>query len=178
MQTDSYRHISDKSVIRTETTASFQIQMVNQRNWKPPRSDRAYSWARRYSTAVIRAPSAMDLQDFFENEVLEEGLYRMKAQLGNGALNKKETIQFMGMSIQYQFLKEIEHCLDISHWISSSTPNSLARATNCNIRLDKSLSKSDCNVLCKCDQRRHLPEGRLDIRMDMTVTSAEKGIPL
>ena len=44
-----------------------------------------------------------------------------------------------------------------------------------NIRLDKSLSKSDCNVFASAISDATLPEGRLDIRMDMTVTSAEKG---
>ena len=178
MQTDSYRHISDKSVIRTETTASFSDSDGESTELEATTFGSSLLPGLGAIAPLLSVPLLpMDLQDFFENEVLEEGAASDEGSTWEWSVKQERNDPIHGyvypISISH---KEIEHCLGyitLDILVNPQIPWPVQQTAN--IRLDKSLSKSDCNVFASAISDATLPEGRLDIRMDMTVTSAEKG---
>ena len=178
MRTDSYRHISDKSVIRTETTASFSDSDGESTELEATTFGSSLVPGLGAIAPLLAVPLLpMDLQDFFGNEVLEEGAVSDEDSTWEWSVKQERNHPIHGyvypISISH---KEVEHCLGyitLDILVNPQVPWPVQQTAN--IRLDKSLSRSDCNVFASAISDATLPEGRLDIRMDMTVTSVEKG---
>ena len=178
IRTDSYRHIADKTVIRTETTAAFSDSDGQSTELE----------ATTFGTSLLPGLGAiapllaipllpMDLQEFFGDKVLEEGAQSEEGSTWTWSVKQERNDPIHGYVYPISISNdEIENCfgyLTLELLVDPSVPWPVQQTAN--IRLDKSLSRSGCNVFASAISDATLPEGRLDIRIDMTVTKSEKG---
>ncbi len=178
ISTDSYRHISDKSVLRTDTSLSFEDSD----------GESIDAVLTTFGTSVMPGLGAispllsipllpMDLEEFFEDTVLHEGASSDTDDVWTWTVKKERNDPVHGyvypISISHD---EIESCFGYLRMELLVTPNSpWPLKQTADIRLDKSLATSQCNVFASAISDAALPEGRLDVRVDMTVTDRTRG---
>lgn len=178
MTTESWRHISDKSVIRTETDLEFTDSD----------GESTHVEATTFGTSILPGLGAiapllaipllpMDLQEFFGNTVLQEGATSSEDDPWTWNVKKERNDPIHGYVYPISISNdEIEACfgyLRMDILVDPDIPWPVQQTAD--IRLDKSLSTSQCSVFASAVSDAALPEGRLDMRMDMTVTTSSKG---
>lgn len=178
MTTESWRHISDKSVIRTETDLEFTDSD----------GESTHVEATTFGTSILPGLGAiapllaipllpMDLQEFFGNTVLQEGATSSDDDPWTWNVKKERNDPIHGYVYPISISNdEIEACfghLRMDILVDPDIPWPVQQTAD--IRLDKSLSTSQCSVFASAVSDAALPEGRLDMRMDMTVTTSSKG---
>ena len=178
MTTESWRHISDRSVIRTETDLEFTDSD----------GESTYVEATTFGTSILPGLGAiapllsipllpMDLQEFFGDTVLEEGASSSEDESWTWNVKKERNDPIHGYVYPISISNdEIEACfgyLRMDILVDPDIPWPVQQTAD--IRLDKSLATSQCSVFASAVSDAALPEGRLDMRMDMTVTSSSKG---
>ena len=178
MTTESWRHISDRDVIRTETDLEFTDSD----------GESTHVGATTFGTSILPGLGSiapllsipllpMDLQEFFGDTVLEEGASSSEDESWTWNVKKERNDPIHGYVYPISISNdEIEACfgyLRMDILVDPDIPWPVQQTAD--IRLDKSLTTSQCSVFASAVSDAALPEGRLDMRMDMTVTSSSRG---
>lgn len=178
MTTESWHHISDRDVIRTETGLEFTDSD----------GESTHVDATTFGTSILPGLGAitpllsiplipMDLQEFFGDTVLEEGASSSEDESWTWNVKKERNDPIHGYVYPISISNdEIEACfgyLRMDILVDPDIPWPVQQTAD--IRLDKSLATSQCSVFASAVSDAALPEGRLDMRMDMTVTSSSRG---
>ncbi len=178
MTTESWLHISDRDVIRTETDLEFTDSD----------GESTHVEATTFGTSILPGLGAiapllsipllpMDLQEFFGDTVLEEGASSSEDESWTWNVKKERNDPIHGYVYPISISNdEIEACfgyLRMDILVDPDIPWPVQQTAD--IRLDKSLTTSQCSVFASAVSDAALPEGRLDMRMDMTVTSSSRG---
>ena len=178
MTTESWRHISDRDVIRTETDLEFTDSD----------GESTHVAATTFGTSILPGLGAvapllsipllpMDLQEFFGDTVLKEGASSSEDDSWTWNVKKERNDPIHGYVYPISISNdEIEACfgyLRMDILVDPDIPWPVQQTAD--VRLDKSLATSQCSVFASAVSDAALPEGRLDMRMDMTVTKSSQG---